>query len=122
MNKRVGDRCSIALAIISIVAGCSSVEPPVDAISKAELAVTQATQSKAVQYAGEELNAARTKLDRAHRALDAERYIEARRMAEQAQAEALLAEAKAEAEGEQRRLDELQGSIEVLETQVLNPQ
>lgn len=93
---------------------CSSTNPPTGAVSQAELAVRQAGQSKASQYAPTELSNARDKLDRAKRAMDAERYVEARRLAEQALADAQLAEARAEAEQQRRAASEMRRSIETL--------
>src|SRR5207244_1500247 len=78
--------------------GCSAARPPTEAVAQAELAVQQAGQSKAPQYASRELSMARDKFDSAKRAMEAEHYEEARRLAEQALVDAQLAETKAEAE------------------------
>ena len=96
------------------IGGCSSTPPPREAVSQAELAVTQAGQGRAPQYAAPELNKARDKLTEAKRAMDAERHAEARRLAEQALVDAQLAEAKAQAEQQRQVLQELRKSIEAL--------
>lgn len=96
------------------IGGCSSTPPPREAVSQAELAVTQAGQGRASQYAAPELNKARDKLTEAKRAMDAERYVEARRLAEQALVDAQLAEAKAQAGQQRQVLQELRKSLEAL--------
>lgn len=107
--------CSVVLlvGILGGNSGCSST-PPTGVISQAELAVSEASQSKAPQYAAADLNIARDKLIEAKRALDSERYTEARRLAEQALVDAQLAEAKAQAEQQRRTLEELRKSLEAL--------
>ncbi|MGE0824591.1 MAG: DUF4398 domain-containing protein [Candidatus Binatia bacterium] len=94
--------------------GCSSARPPTARLSQAELAVQQAGQSKAPQYASAELSLARQKFDSAQRAMDAERYEEARRLAEQALVDAQVAETKAEAESAKQAAQELRKAIESL--------
>lgn len=94
---------------------CSSMPPPEGAMSQAELAVQEAGSSRAPELAATELNQARTKLDAAKRAMDAERYLEARRLAEKALVDAQLAEARAEAEADKRTAQELRKSIEALQ-------
>lgn len=110
-QRRIG--AILALAWLGTSA-CSSVSPPTGVVSQAELAVRQAGQSEAAQYAPTELSRAREKLDSAKRAMDAERYVEARRLAEQALADAQLAEVRAEAEQQRRAASELRKSIETL--------
>ena len=61
-----------------------------------------------------ELQAARDKLSRAERAMADKDYDQARRLAEQAQADARLAEAKAQATRSERAVNELQDSVRAL--------
>ncbi len=112
MTRRVG-----ALLVFSAlgVSACSSIPPPEGAISQAELAVQEAGSSRAPELAATELNQARSKLDAAQRAMDAERFLEARRLAEKALVDAQLAEVKAEAEADMRTAQELRKSIEALQ-------
>ena len=56
--------------------GCSATQPPTAVVSQAQLAVREAGQSQAAQYASRELSSAQEKYDRAKRALDAERYTD----------------------------------------------
>lgn len=94
--------------------GCSAAQPPTATVAQAELAVQQAGQSKAPEYASGELSTARQKFDSAKRAMEAERYEEARRLAEQALVDAQLAETKADAENAKQAAQELRKAIESL--------
>lgn len=105
----------LVCGILGAGGGCSSDSPPTGAVSQAELAVSQAGQGKASEYAAPELSRAREKLDEAKRAMDGERYTEARRLAEQALVDAQLAEAKAAAEQQRQTAQELRKSIEALQ-------
>jgi len=100
------------------ISGCSAGRPPTGALSQAELAVQQASQSKAPEYAPLDLHLAREQLDSAKRALGKKEYEQARRLAEQALVHAQLAEAKAEAESTRRTAAELARSIEALRREV----
>jgi len=97
--------------------GCSAAQPPTAVVSQAELAVREVGQSQAAQHAPRELSNARQKYDQAKRALDAERYTEARRLAEQALVDAELAETKAEAVSARQAAQELQKALEALRTE-----
>lgn len=80
------------------ISACVTAQPPVASLSRAELAVRQASESNASQYAPMELQPAREKLDEARLALSSREYERAHRLAEQALADARLAEARAETE------------------------
>ncbi|MGE0681967.1 MAG: DUF4398 domain-containing protein [Candidatus Binatia bacterium] len=94
--------------------GCSAGRPPTESLSTAELTVTRAADSGASQYAPLELRIAREKLDGAKRAMTAEEYDRARRLAEQAQVDAQFAETKAQAERARQNAEETRKSIEAL--------
>jgi hypothetical protein len=92
-------------------------KPPaatVSQVSQADLAVQQASKSKAPEYASLELYTAREQLAGAQDALHRKEYTEARRWAERALVYAQLAETKAEAEQTRRAAAELRQSIEAL--------
>jgi predicted S18 family serine protease len=97
--------------------GCAG-KPPLEALSQAELAVQEANQITASQYAPVDLQTAREQLDRAKQAMDDEEYDEARRLAEQALVNAQLAEAKAGAEKARQAAAELQKSIQTLRAEL----
>ena len=83
-------------------------QPPLANLSQAELAVQEADTKTASQYAPLELKTAREQLAEAKRAMDDEEYDEARRLVDQALANAQLAEAKAGAEKARLAAAELQ--------------
>jgi Domain of unknown function (DUF4398) len=99
---------------ILVAGGCSSARPPTATVAQAELAVKEAGQSKAPEYAAGELNIAREKFDRAKRAMDKEDYEEARRLAEEALVDAQLAETKADAESTRNAAQELRKTLDSL--------
>ncbi len=101
------------------LSGCSSIEPPTGVLAQAEMALQQASRSKAPEYAPLEIYTAREQLAGAQKALAAEEYTLARRLAERALVRAQLAEAKAEAENSQRNTAELRKSIESLREEIM---
>jgi hypothetical protein len=90
-------------------------------MSQAELAVQQASKSKAPDYASLELYTAREQFAGAQEALHQKEYTQARRWAERALVNAQLAETKAEAEQTRRAAAELRQSIEALRREAEQP-
>jgi anti-sigma28 factor (negative regulator of flagellin synthesis) len=78
------------------------------------LAVSEAQQAQASQYAPADLYIARQKMETAKQAMTNGDYTKARRFAEQALVDAQLAEAKAQAEIQRQNVEELRKSIESL--------
>jgi hypothetical protein len=116
MTKSIGRKYlmfPLAVAVMG-AGGCSSVESPIAAVSQAQLALRQAEQSKASQHAPLELRKARDKLTEAEQAMRNEEYLKARRLSEQALADARLAEVKAESEIARQNAAELQEIIKTL--------
>jgi hypothetical protein len=114
-----GKKAAVLLLLLCGVMGLSSCagKPPaatVSQVSQAELAVQQANNSKAPQYASLELHTAREQLAGAQEALQKKEYTQARRWAERALVNAQLAETKAQSEQTRRTAAELQQSIEAL--------
>lgn len=96
------------------IAGCSTVGPPKDSVAAADLAVREASKSKAPQYSPLELRRATDKLDEAKRAMNKKDYIQARRLADEALVDAQLAEAKAASEDARREASDVRQSLETL--------
>jgi len=91
-----------------ILTGCASPgTPPVVQMTSARASIAQAESAGALQLAPVELLAARDKLGRAEAAVREERYVEARRLAEQAEADAELAERKSRTARSARAVEEL---------------
>jgi hypothetical protein len=88
---------SFAFVALIFFAGCSTAKPPTAILRNAELEVRAADEAKADEAAPADLKNARDKLARAKQAMAAERYDDARRLAESAQVDAELAGAKADA-------------------------
>jgi hypothetical protein len=93
-------RCLPSVVILSIfqIAGCNTANPPSDSITRAETGLRTAIEARADELAPMDLQRAREKFEASKKAAAAGNNEEARRLAEAAQAEAELAEAKADAE------------------------
>jgi hypothetical protein len=110
---------SAALASLLLsITGCAS-EPPKEALSKAEIAIQDADRAGASEYEPQLLGSARTKLSRANKDVDDEENDEARRLAEEALAEAVLANAKTEAAKQFKQANEMKKAIEALQQETL---
>ena len=118
MNHPMSARWRVAGASVLaalLVAACATVEPmPATEIPAAKAAITQAESAGAQRAAPVELLAAREKLDKADVAVREERFGDARRLAEAAEADALLADRRARAAKAQSAADELVRSNELL--------
>ena len=109
----------IAVPALLLLGSCASSGPaPVDQIATSKATMAQAQRSGAQEYAAVELLAARDKLDRADEAMRAGRNDDARRLAEESEADALLAEAKARTAQSQKAVKEVQQAIETLRAEL----
>ncbi len=113
-------RFSLVCGVLGVT-GCSSARPPEGAIAQADLAVRQASESKAPVYAPTEFRLAQEKAQGAQRALSAEEYDQARRLAEQAVIDAQLAQARAEAADAQKNTEETRKTINALRSEANRP-
>lgn len=103
-----------AAAILSLVVGCASVPPPTEQMAVTKLAITNAIEAGSAEYAAGDLRAAQEKMTQANMAMTQEDYPKARWLAEQAQADARLAEKKSQAAKAQRAAATTDDSIRVL--------
>jgi Domain of unknown function (DUF4398) len=103
---------TIILALAT--AACSMAKPPTETLARAELGLRAASEARAAEFAPTDLQSARGKIERSKQALAAQRYEDARRLAESAQVEAELAEAKAEAEIMRLAAEEIRKRSDVL--------
>jgi len=107
-------RLGPSAALISLLlVGCAS-EPPKELLSQADVAIQDAERNGAAQYEPGLLSSARTKLSRANKQMADEENDEARRMAEEAFSEAVLANAKAEAAKQAKETDDMKKAIQAL--------
>ncbi len=112
---RTAGVATLACAALFLGACASKGPPPDAAMATARAALTQAEASGAGQLAPVELLAVRDKLAKAESAVRNEQYDQARRLADEATADAALAERKARAERARRAVTELQRSNAALQ-------
>lgn len=101
-----------------VIVGCTSIPPPTEQIAVAKSALASAASAGGSEYASVEMSAAQEKLDRAHKAMEKEDYENARWLAEQAQADARLAEKKAQSAKAQKAASVIQNDIRVLREEI----
>ena len=107
------------LLMASALTACSTIPPPVEQMAVTKSAVDRASSSpNAVEAAPVELQKAREKLDRAQRAMTEKDYVLARRMAEEAEVDARVAESRASSARGERALKEVQESIRALQDEI----
>ena len=122
MNKSFSDPWHRAIGAIGcaavVIAGCASVAPPKEQMAVSKSAIANAVSAGGVEYAPVEMSAAQEKMDRANRAMEKEDYEKARWLAEEAQADARLAEKKAQSAKAQKSANVLQDDIRVLREEI----
>lgn len=109
---------AILASLLLFLPGCTSA-PPKETLSQAETAIQNADRAGASQYEPQLLSSAREKLNRANKNVADEENDEARRMAKEALAEAVLASAKAEAAKQAEQANEMKKAIEALKQETL---
>jgi hypothetical protein len=100
------------------MAGCSSTPPPKEQMAVSKSAIANAVAAGGAEYAPIEMRAAQDKMDRATRAMEKEDYDSARWLAEQAQADARLAEKMAESAKARKSAAVMQDDIRVLREEI----
>jgi len=103
------------MAVLVSLGGCASNKTPAVAdVAASREAVSAATSAGAADLAPAEMQSARDKLMRANQALAARDYKSAQDLATQAQADAQLAQSKANSAKASTAADELQQNIRLL--------
>ncbi|MBV4490784.1 DUF4398 domain-containing protein [Pseudomonas oryzicola] len=110
---------SMLVGSLVLLGGCASALVPSEQIELTRSAVNRAVSADATQYAPVEMRAAQDKLSAMDRALGQDDLDLVRRLAEQAEADARLAERKAMASKRQEQLDIARKGIEVLRQEML---
>lgn len=108
----------LAAAVFAAIAGCASTPKPTAEIETSKSAVASALSAGAAELAPFELQTAQDKADKAARAMANEDYQMARRLAEEAAADAKLAEAKAFAAKADNTLQESQEGMRALREEI----
>lgn len=106
------------LAAVFLLSCASTGPPPVDTISNAEMVIRRARQNEADKYAPLQIKLAEEKLEKAKAAMDEEAYDKARRIAEEALADAQVAEATAKAKKQKKIADEMEESVDTLRQEI----
>ena len=109
---------TIALALAATLGACASSEKaPKEQMAVSRAAVERASGPAAAE-APIEVSQARAKLDRANIAMTREDYVDARRLAEEAEVDANLAEAKSHSVRSDRALAEVRAGIRQLQDEI----
>jgi hypothetical protein len=102
-------------AVLVLSTGCASMKTPATAsVAVSNAAVADAAGAGGAQYAPVEMNSAREKLTLANKAMAEKNYKQANELANQAQADAKLAQGKADSSKAQLAAAALQDDIRVL--------
>ena len=113
MRRDFGVPVSLSGAVLLAALACAT-NAPTEKVEVAEAAVESADTRGAAADAPLELRLARDKLDRARIAMADEKYVAARRLAEEAEVDAQLAEAKAQSAAALKSAREMRDSIDSL--------
>jgi len=113
------------LFLLTVIAGaCAGVNEDQirQDIAQAEAAISEAQRSEARTHAPLELRLAEDKLSRARSALDNNEYRQAQWLAEEALADADVAEAKAQSARTRGTVEQLQDTIQTLQSEIQRQQ
>ena len=103
------------LTAVVLMTGCSSLKTPATAdVAVSRAAVDNAASAGAAELAPDEMRSAREKMMRANQALKDRDYKLARELADQAQADAKLAQSKANSTKATTAADEINENIRVM--------
>ena len=108
---------AIGTTVVAI-SGCASIPPPTEQMAVSKSAIANAVSAGGSEYAPVEMKLAQDKMDRARRAMEKEDYENARWLAEEAQADARLAEKKAQSSKAQKAALVMQDDIRVLREEI----
>ena len=114
-----GIRNSIYCAIAFSIVACASAPMPVEKLAVAKSSIERAEQAQAAQFAQVELTSARNKYAAAQAAAGKNEAEVAARMADQADADAQLAESTARAKQQEQLVGEMDNSLRDLRNETL---
>lgn len=115
MDRKSSPLLATLCCSVLTLAACNSMQAPATAdLAVSKAAVDNAASAGAGEVAPVEMTAAREKLERANQAMAAKKYQEAADLATQAQADAKLAQSKANSAKAQKAADALQDDIRIL--------
>ncbi len=108
----------IALLSSVLAAGCASIPAPDSQMTRTKSAISQADQAGARNYAPLDFRAASKKYDAAVAAMKAEDYDTARRLAEEAEVDANLAQTRSESAKAVASVEQIRESIKTLREEI----
>ena len=111
---------ALAIGTSFVLAGCAG-NPPTEQYAVTQSAVNSAVSAGGTEYAAVEMKAAQDKLKQAELAMHDKKYDEARRLAEQAEWDARVAERKAQAAKADLALKESQKAVQELRNEGMRP-
>ena len=109
---------AILLGATLLAAGCASMPAPTEQVAVSRAAVKSAINQGGNEFAPLETKSAIDKMAAADRAMAEKKYLEAKRLAEQAQLDAKLAETKADYAKTQKAVENSQESNRVLREEI----
>ena len=109
---------ALTLGSALLLAGCAG-NPPTEQFAVSQSAVNSAVSAGGPEYAAVEMKAAQDKLSQADKAMQDQRYEEAKRLAEQAEWDARVAERKSQAAKAEKAVRDAQQGIEELREESL---
>jgi Domain of unknown function (DUF4398) len=108
----------VTIGSAAVALGCANVPPPIEQMAVAKVAIASAVSAGGSEYASVEMRTAQEKIDRASRAMEKEDYDTARWLAEEAEADARLAEKKAQSSKAQKAASVMKDDIRVLREEI----
>lgn len=115
--RRIG-QLLVAAIFISGCAGTPVTPPPTEQMANSRTAISHAINAGGNEFAPLQIKSAMDKMNGAEQAMAAKNYVQARRLAEQAQVDAQLAEATARSAKAQKAADALRESNRVLRQEI----
>lgn len=109
-----GVATSLMAGVVFFMTGCASIPPPTDRLAVTKAAIADASASGANEFAPVELKSAMDKLGEAERAMADKEYVQAKRLAEEAELAAKLAETKTHTAKAQKAVDNAKESNRIL--------
>ena len=111
---------ALALGGCLVLAGCAG-NPPTEQYAVTQSAVNSAVSAGGTEYAAVEMKSAQDKLKQAEIAMHDKNYDEARRLAEQAEWDARVAERKSQAAKAEQAVKDSQKAVDELRKEGMRP-
>ncbi|NOU21028.1 MAG: DUF4398 domain-containing protein [Methyloglobulus sp.] len=112
------NKIGVTAASVILMAGCAGIPAPTEQMAVSRAAVSNAASAGGNEFAPLQLKSAMEKMDNAERAMTEENYLQARQLAEQAQADAQLATTTARSVKAQKAASALQEDNRVLRQEI----